>query len=145
MFCSCFVSQKRCKGTAFFYIRKCLKIFFSNSFLFDSLFHCKLDHYHRFFFHSQQRNFNVKQLPFPISLLAEILPPCKFMICLHKLSPMPLPVGFVVKKGTKILSKTSGRIPLPLSQTERKNKCFSGSPCVLTDRKSTRLNSSHLA
>ena len=83
------------------------------------------------FFYPQQRNFSVKQLPFPISLLAEILPPCKFIICLHKLSPIPLPVGFVVKKGTKILSNTSGRMPLPLSQTERKNRCFSKSQCVL--------------
>lgn len=37
------------------------------------------------------------------------------MICLHRLNPMPEPDVLVVKKGTKILSRTSGKIPSPLS------------------------------
>ena len=37
------------------------------------------------------------------------------MICLHRLNPMPELDVLVVKKGTKILSRTSGKIPSPLS------------------------------
>ena len=37
------------------------------------------------------------------------------MICLHRLNPIPEPDVLVVKKGTNILSSTSGRIPSPLS------------------------------
>ena len=56
-----------------------------------------------------------KQLPFPNSDFTLILPSCKAMICLHRLNPIPEPDVLVVKKGTKILSKTVGRIPSPLS------------------------------
>lgn len=40
------------------------------------------------------------------------------MICLHRLNPMPELDVLVVKKGTKILSRTSGKIPSPLSDTQ---------------------------
>lgn len=64
-------------------------------------------------------NISVKQLPFPISEETVMVPPCRFMICLHKLSPMPDPDGLVVKNGTNTLSITSGRMPSPLSRTVR--------------------------
>ena len=57
----------------------------------------------------------IKLLPLPTSDLTLILPSCKVMICLHKLNPIPEPDVLVVKKGTNILSSTSGRIPSPLS------------------------------
>ena len=57
----------------------------------------------------------IKLLPLPTSDLTLILPSCKVMICLHKLNPIPEPDVLVVKKGTNILSNTSGRIPSPLS------------------------------
>jgi len=48
-----------------------------------------------------------------------IVPPCCFAT-MSKLSdsprPVPSPAGFVVKNGSKILSRTSGRIPVPLSR-----------------------------
>ena len=62
-------------------------------------------------------NSSVKQLPFPTVDCTVIFPPCRFITCLHKLSPMPEPEGLVVKNGTKILSCTSGRMPSPLSLT----------------------------
>lgn len=46
----------------------------------------------------------VKQLPFPTVDFTIIFPPCRFIICLHRLSPMPEPDTFVVKNGTNILS-----------------------------------------
>ena len=36
------------------------------------------------------------------------------LICLHRLNPMPELDVLVVKKGTKILSRTSGKIPSPM-------------------------------
>ncbi len=43
--------------------------------------------------------------------------PCSLNICRERLSPIPEPCGFVVKNGIKIRSKTSGKIPGPLSIT----------------------------
>ena len=57
----------------------------------------------------------INLLPLPDSDFTLILPSCKVIICLHKLSPIPEPDVLVVKKGTKILSRTSGKIPSPLS------------------------------
>ena len=61
----------------------------------------------------------INLLPLPDSDFTLILPSCKVIICLHKLSPMPEPDVLVVKKGTNILSRTSGKIPSPLSDTVR--------------------------
>lgn len=57
----------------------------------------------------------IKLLPLPTSDFTLILPSCRVIICLHKLNPMPEPDVLVVKKGTNILSSTSGRMPSPLS------------------------------
>ena len=61
----------------------------------------------------------INLLPLPDSDFTLILPSCKVIICLHKLSPIPEPDVLVVKKGTNILSRTSGKIPSPLSDTVR--------------------------
>ena len=53
----------------------------------------------------------INLLPLPDSDFTLILPSCKVIICLHKLSPIPEPDVLVVKKGTNILSRTSGKIP----------------------------------
>ena len=59
----------------------------------------------------------VKQLPLSGCDVTAISPPCSLTICLHRASPMPEPLGLVVKKGTNILSVTSGNMPSPLSVT----------------------------
>ena len=56
----------------------------------------------------------INLLPLPDSDFTLILPSCKVIICLHKLSPIPEPDVLVVKKGTNILSRTSGKIRLSL-------------------------------
>ena len=56
-----------------------------------------------------------KQLPFPAVLCTLICPPCRLIICLQRVRPIPEPLFLVVKKGTKIRSVTSGSIPSPLS------------------------------
>ena len=56
-------------------------------------------------------------MPFPGVDWTVMFPPWRFIICLHRLRPMPEPDGLVVKKGTKILSCTSGKMPSPLSVT----------------------------
>ena len=44
----------------------------------------------------------INLLPLPDSDFTLILPSCKVIICLHKLSPIPEPDVLVVKKGTKL-------------------------------------------
>src|SRR5262249_57287168 len=54
----------------------------------------------------------------PGSVATSILPPCCFTTMswlIERPSPVPSPVGFVVKKGLNILSFTAGEIPVPLS------------------------------
>ena len=53
----------------------------------------------------------INLLPLPDSDFTLILPSCKVIICLHKLSPIPEPDVLVVKKGTNILSRISDKIP----------------------------------
>lgn len=57
------------------------------------------------------------KIVFPLKECINILPPCKRIICLDRLKPIPDPVFLVVKKGTKILSTCSCSIPQPLSIT----------------------------
>ena len=47
-------------------------------------------------------------------VISSILPPFCFIIWREMLRPMPLPVGLVVKKGTKICCASSEEIGWPL-------------------------------
>ena len=54
----------------------------------------------------------INLLPLPDSDFTLILPSCKVIICLHKLSPIPEPDVLVVKKGTII--KNIGQNTFPI-------------------------------
>ena len=47
-------------------------------------------------------------------VISSMLPPLCFIIWREMLRPMPLPVGLVVKKGTKICCASSEGMGLPL-------------------------------
>ena len=64
-----------------------------------------------------QSNVSVKIEPLFGIEDATIFPPCRCIICLQRLRPIPLPCSLVVKNGMNILSITSGSIPGPLSET----------------------------
>ena len=60
----------------------------------------------------------VNRLPFPISLSTLIVPPYEVTMRLHVANPNPVPRFFEVKNGRKILSRLSGWMPWPVSDTE---------------------------
>src|SRR5690348_9434470 len=56
----------------------------------------------------------------PLRLSTSIVPPCCWVTMsqlIDRPSPVPLPVGLVVKNGWNNLSLTSGAMPVPLSRT----------------------------
>lgn len=59
----------------------------------------------------------VNRLPFPISLATVIVPPYEVTIRLHVANPNPVPRFLEVKNGRKILSRFSGWMPSPVSDT----------------------------
>jgi len=66
------------------------------------------------FFH---QNVKVNTVSLSGTELAEIVPLWSLRIWRERLRPIPEPLCFVVKNGMKILSRTSGSIPVPLSAT----------------------------
>ena len=60
------------------------------------------------------------------------------MIDLHMASPRPIPLGFVVWKGAKIVCILSGGMPLPVSETDTMVRSeFSGLVNIVMVRAST--------
>ncbi len=59
----------------------------------------------------------VRVVPSPIRLSADIVPWCSRTMARDTLSPrpVPFPVSFVVKNGSKIISSLSRGIPVPVS------------------------------
>ncbi len=58
-------------------------------------------------------------VPWPTVLSTEICPPIPVTMPwqMDRPSPVPTPSGLVVKKGSKMLLRSSGSMPLPLSWT----------------------------
>ena len=76
----------------------------------------------------------LKAVPFPTVLSTRIRPRCSSMICLHAVSPNPVPPlpeasgpDLVVKKRSKIFGRTSLGIPAPLSRTVNTTESVFGS------------------
>ncbi len=102
----------------FAYYCICLcSLFFGSQLLAQPFFNIilKIAHHGTNIHNSYLGKVRIKLLPLPTSDFTLILPSCRVIICLHKLNPMPEPDVLVVKKGTNILSSTSGRMPSPLS------------------------------
>lgn len=58
---------------------------------------------------------SLKVVPFPLMLSTWMEPPCSSIILLQMDKPKPVPVDFVVKKGSNACSISSRLIPQPLS------------------------------
>ena len=68
----------------------------------------------------------VKVLPMPSLLTTDMLPPHSSSVVRAKCSPSPVPSpgGLVVKNGSKIWSKFSSDMPLPVSEQESQTLLF---------------------
>ena len=60
------------------------------------------------------QNFSRNRVAVASDVINSMLPPLCFIIWREMLRPMPLPVGLVVKKGTKICWASSEGMGLPL-------------------------------
>src|SRR3569623_1574005 len=65
------------------------------------------------------------RVPLPTALLTLIWPPClaTMLYEIERPSPVPCPTGLVVKKGSNILARCSGAIPLPVSSISIQRYC----------------------
>ena len=68
--------------------------------------------------YSSMGSHKVTVVPWPMTLVISIPPPCCSMICVTIGNPKPTPKLLVLYSGSKIRSRSSGAVPGPVSVTQ---------------------------